>query len=199
MAPEQVEGREADARTDVWAFGAVLYEMATGQRPFDGNSPASVMGAILKDHPPALSTRQPLAPRTLDYLVDRCFAKDPDERWQSIGDVKHQLTAIAAMSVDVDASTARPRPPKATRWMAVVGAVGLSAVVTAFVSWSGALRTPESTAARPVRVALDLGRDVSVDTDFPVTALSPDGTRIVYVSTGPGLNRSSFDASVGSI
>src|SRR5262245_51590955 len=64
MAPEQVEGRDADARSDVWAFGAVLYEMTTGQRPFDGDSAASLIGAILKDHPQALSARQPLAPRT---------------------------------------------------------------------------------------------------------------------------------------
>ena len=88
MAPEQVEGREADARSDVWAFGAVLYEMATGKRPFDGESPASVIGAILKDHPPPISARQPLTPSALDDLVETCLAKDPDERWQSIGDVK---------------------------------------------------------------------------------------------------------------
>ena len=103
MAPEQVEGRDADARSDIWAFGALLYEMAAGQRPFQGDSPASVIGAILKDHPPPLSARQPLAPRTLDLLVDRCLAKDPDERWQSIGDVKHQLAAIAATSATSEA------------------------------------------------------------------------------------------------
>ena len=87
MAPEQVEGREADTRSDIWALGAVLYEMATGQRPFDGTSAASVIGAILKDTPPAVSTRQLLAPPALDHLVARCLEKDADDRWQDAGDV----------------------------------------------------------------------------------------------------------------
>ena len=91
MSPEQLEGRDADARSDIWALGAVLYEMATGSRPFEGNSPASVIGAILKDTPPPVSTRQPLAPRALDHVIERCLAKDPDERWQNIGDVRHEL------------------------------------------------------------------------------------------------------------
>src|SRR5262249_42035163 len=72
MAPEQVEGREVDARSDIWALGVVLYEMLTGARPFDGESPASVIGAILKDSPPAISSRQPLSPLILDHIVGRC-------------------------------------------------------------------------------------------------------------------------------
>ena len=98
MAPEQVEGREADGRSDIWALGVVIYEMVTGTRPFQGDTPASVIGAILKDTPPSISTRQPLAPRALNYVAERCLAKDPDERWQSIGDIGRLLGWIASES-----------------------------------------------------------------------------------------------------
>jgi serine/threonine protein kinase len=83
MAPEQLEGRDADARTDLFAFGAILYEMATGRRAFEGQSQASVIAAILDHHPPAVSALQPLVPRALDRVVTRCLAKDPDERCSS--------------------------------------------------------------------------------------------------------------------
>jgi serine/threonine protein kinase len=185
MAPEQVEGKQADARSDMWAFGAVLYEMATGQRPFEGDSPASVIGAILKDHPPALSLRQPLAPRALDQLVDRCFAKDPDERWQSMGDVKHQLTAIASMSLEAGPGAAPTRRGRQVSLKLVVaGSVLLFAVVGALLIWRE-MRPAESTARPLVRLAIDPGRDASFTTDFPVATLSPDGTRMVFTSTGP--------------
>jgi serine/threonine-protein kinase len=188
MAPEQVEGRQADARSDIWAFGAVLYEMTTGQRPFDGDSPASVIGAILRDHPPSISKRQPLAPRALDDLVERCLVKDPEDRWQSIGDVKHQLTTIAATSsADVREVTGPPRlSPRVSRWLAIAGAVALSSVVVAVATWLAIRSTAISNASPPssVRLALDLGRDVSFTAGTTVAALSPDGTRIVFVSTG---------------
>ena len=91
MAPEQVEGREVDARTDIWALGAIIYEMATGKRPFEGQSPASIIGAILKDVPPPMASHHRLVPPTLDHIVSRCLAKDPDDRWQSARDVMLEL------------------------------------------------------------------------------------------------------------
>ena len=125
MAPEQVEGREADTRSDIWAFGAVLYEMATGTRPFDGASPASVIGAILRDTPPAVSTRQPLAPPALDHLVERCLEKDADERWQDAGDVKRELNWIAEGAPAVRSVGVRTRRPWLERavWLGVAGSV----------------------------------------------------------------------------
>ena len=81
MAPEQLEGKDADARTDIFAFGAVLYEMLTGRRAFEGKSQASLIAAILEHEPPALTTRLPVATPTLDRIVKTCLAKNPDARW----------------------------------------------------------------------------------------------------------------------
>ena len=94
MAPEQLEGKEADARTDLWALGAVLYEMLTGERAFEGSSHASVIAAILDRDPPPVSSRQQTAPPALDRLVQRCLAKDPDGRWDSGHDIADELRWI---------------------------------------------------------------------------------------------------------
>ena len=83
MAPEPVEGKEADARTDIFAFGTTVYEMATGKTAFEGQSQASLIGAILEREPPSISALQPMSPPTLDRLVKRCLAKDRDDRWQT--------------------------------------------------------------------------------------------------------------------
>ena len=83
MAPEQVEGKEVDARTDIFAFGAVVYEMATGKKAFEGKTSASVMAKILEADPPSMSSLQPMTPPALDRVVKRCLAKEPDDRWQT--------------------------------------------------------------------------------------------------------------------
>ncbi len=103
MAPEQVEGKEVDVRTDIFAFGVVLYEMATGWNPFEGESKASLTAAILTAEPPPISRIQPMTPPALDHVVKRCLAKDPDERWQSAGDLTNELKWIAEDSSRVGA------------------------------------------------------------------------------------------------
>ena len=95
MAPEQLEGREADARTDIFAFGCVLYEMATGRKAFSGATQASLISSILRDEPPAVSQAKPMSPPALDRIVQDCLAKDPEDRWQSAGDVAKELKWIA--------------------------------------------------------------------------------------------------------
>src|SRR5262249_48302413 len=95
MAPEQVEGKEMDARTDIFAFGVVMYEMATGRKAFEGDSKASLAAAILTSEPPPIRTIQPLTPPALDRVVKRCLAKDPEDRWQTTRDLTSELNWIA--------------------------------------------------------------------------------------------------------
>src|SRR6185503_1950874 len=91
MAPEQLDGREVDTRADIFAFGAVLYEMITGLKAFEAESPARVLSAILRDEPARVSTIVPVTPTGLDDLIHTCLEKDPNERWQGMSDVARQL------------------------------------------------------------------------------------------------------------
>jgi eukaryotic-like serine/threonine-protein kinase len=94
MAPEQLEGKPADARTDVFALGAVLFEMMTGRKAFEAQTQASLIAKILETDPPELSRFIPVAPPALERLVQRCLAKSPDDRWQSVRDVLLELRWI---------------------------------------------------------------------------------------------------------
>src|SRR5215467_9057589 len=96
MAPEQLEGKEADARTDIFALGEVMYEMATGQPPFSGKSRASLIASIMNMDPPSMTQLQPLTPQALEHVVRKCLAKDPDERWQNASDLASELNWILA-------------------------------------------------------------------------------------------------------
>jgi serine/threonine protein kinase/Tol biopolymer transport system component len=106
MAPEQLEGKDVDTRTDLFAFGAVLYEMVTGRTAFEGKSQASLIGAILKDEPPPISQLRSMTPPRLDRIVQRCLAKDPEERWQSARDLVLEMKSQPA---DAAAPTAASR------------------------------------------------------------------------------------------
>ena len=190
MAPEQVEGREADARTDVFAFGAVLYEMVTGRRAFGGKTQASLVGAILEKQPPPVSTLQPLAPPALDRVVRTCLAKDPDERWQSAADLGRELSWIAAPG---DTS---PRAPVlrrgSLRWPALAALLGLAALAGVAI---GHWLTPRPPAPAVVHSLLDLrpaealigphSLERTVGMGRPsrtAIALSPDGRRLAFVA-----------------
>ncbi len=187
MAPEQVEGREADARSDIWAFGAVLYEMATGQRPFSGDSPASVIGAILKDTPPPISARQPVAPLALDHLVERCLAKDPDERWQHIGDVRHEIEWIASNGPAAAISGISTHSPWRERTAWILAALALATLLLV-TSW----RWPTAPAGDLVRLSVNppegtaLAGQKLATVPVPQFALSPDGRALVLAAAGAG-------------
>src|SRR6202049_3096720 len=146
MAPEQVEGKqnEIDARTDIFAFGAVVYEMATGRKAFEGKSSASRMAAIMISDPPPMSSLQPVTPLALDRVVKKCLAKDPEERWQSARDVTDELKWIAEGGSQAGLLTAAPKDSGAIQaapastsklpWT-VAAALVIVAVVMAFGWW----------------------------------------------------------------
>ena len=184
MAPEQLEGQPADARTDIFAFGAVIYEMLTGRKAFEGKSQASLIGAILKDDPPRIDKSQPLTPPFLDHVVRRCLAKDPDERWQSAGDVTRELKWIAVGGAQAIGSTplgARSPDRERRAWMVTAGASMLAIAALALGAWMYISRAP---ADRSVyRATIALPSDVRFPGIPPSArlAMSPDGRSLAYV------------------
>ena len=183
MAPEQLEAKQADARTDIFAFGVVVYEMATGKKAFEGKSQASLIAKILETDPPPMSSLQPMTPPALDRLVKKCLAKEPDKRWQAASDVCDELRWIAEGGSQVASVPTAQVKGIRERWRgALVWGVTslLLAAVTGLAFWN---RKP--TSPHPVTrftITLPPGQRLA-GLERPVLALSPDGSQLAYVAT----------------
>jgi eukaryotic-like serine/threonine-protein kinase len=172
MSPEQVEGKETDARSDIFSFGAVLYEMVTGKKAFDGASPASVLAAVMKDEPQA----PPELIGPLEPVLRRCLAKDPDERWQSAADLKWALRHVRPVAAPPATASPRSRLALAAWSTAAVLAVALAAV-----TW--ALWPKPATEDQTQRFSIGAPPDSEFTFIFPgAAAISPDGRLLVFTA-----------------
>jgi serine/threonine protein kinase len=187
MAPEQLEGKEADAKSDLWAFGCVLYEMLTGKKAFAGTSQASVIAAILDHDPPSIATQRPGTPPALDHLVKTCLAKDPDERRQSAHDVRLELTWIATSATQ---ATVSPGEARRVRWAVLTTSLValIAAAVIGLVVWPRFNAQMDAPPLSITRSTVSLPAAAWLSDPAPALALSPDGTLLAYagaVSTDP--------------
>jgi serine/threonine protein kinase len=136
MSPEQIEGKEADARSDLFALGGVLYEMITGARPFEGKSQISVASAILEKEPEPISALQPLTPPAFEHIVTACLAKNPDERIQSAQDIALQLKWIAQSGTRVVNPTKKERNNRESLAWLIAGLLALLLIASLFLRGS---------------------------------------------------------------
>jgi eukaryotic-like serine/threonine-protein kinase len=192
MAPEQVEAKEVDARTDIFAFGAVVYEMATGKKAFEGKTSASVMAKILEVDPPSMASLQPMTPPPLDRVVRKCLAKEPEGRWQTASDLTDALKWIADGSlqagVQAPVATSHKGRPGITRTIWSVAAT-LFLVALGLGAWAYFRRAPDD--VLPVRFFVFppdnwtySEQSSSGALSTASIAVSPDGHRISFVAVG---------------
>src|SRR5579859_513505 len=176
MSPEQIEGKEADARSDIFAFGAVLYEMATGKRAFQGKSHLSTASSILEKDPEPISTIQPLAPKALEHTVQVCLAKNPEERFQNAYDLKIQLLWLAGAGAERPAAGTPEKRTPIMLWAAWM--VAALAVVSSVVFW---IRRDTGSKPAVARFSITTPANTWLDAESGIPlAISPDGRRLAY-------------------
>jgi eukaryotic-like serine/threonine-protein kinase len=183
MSPEQVEGKELDSRSDIFSLGAVLYEMLTGQRAFQGKSQLSVASAILEKEPAPISTTKPLAPRSLDHIIRRCLAKDPDDRWQTARDVAMELkSANLRDSISTESNRGRVLIGRNVGvWLGLF----LAGLLVASAIFLLATRHQAAPSQNSIRTSI-LAPDGKEFDRWGTAALSPDGEYLVFSALMPG-------------
>ncbi len=167
-SPEQIQGQDIDARSDIFSFGLVFYGLLTGKRAFEGSTAASVMGAILERPAPSIID---IAPSALDRVLKRCLEKDPEKRWQSARDLKAALELVGQPSAPAPAPIARPAAQRSWLWQSVAGVLALVACVGL---WGWLRPTP----AEP-RLLMHFVSATPQGVDIPI-AVSRDGSRIAF-------------------
>jgi Tol biopolymer transport system component len=184
MSPEQLAGRDTDARSDLFAFGAMLYEMASGRRAFEGSTTATLIGAILHTDPPPLSSVEPLTPPALDRVVSRCLAKDPENRWQTARDLMLELKWIAEHAQQ--SLTPVARPVRKTWKVGLLAAAVLAILATVVAAFNVAYARRDPTGAAMMRLTFSPPEGLTLadlDIGGPVM-ISPDGRQLAFVATG---------------
>jgi Tol biopolymer transport system component/tRNA A-37 threonylcarbamoyl transferase component Bud32 len=182
MAPEQLEGKDADSRSDIFSFGAVLYEMATGKKAFSGTSQASLIGAILRDDPPAISEISPMIPPALNRVVKTCLAKDPDDRFQTAHDAKLQLQWV--VEGGSQAGVAAPVVARRKNRERLAWGIAAAAVLAAGLATAGYLRRAPARAER-IRSFLLPPEKVEFAVDGEAcgsVTISPDGRLATFAT-----------------
>ena len=197
MSPEQLEGREADARSDIFAIGSVLYEMVTGRRAFEGKSALSVASAIIEKEPEPISAIKPMTPPALDRAIRRALAKDPEGRWQAARDLALELKAIAnegppRTAFTPDATGRRAPQP----WVWVVAAAAVLAAIALAIGLIERAPKPQL----PIHLTAEIGADVKLYNDLGISAvLSPDGTKLAFVAIGSNGKRNLYVRSLDQL
>jgi serine/threonine protein kinase/Tol biopolymer transport system component len=192
MAPEQLESGIVDARTDIFAFGALMYEMATGKRAFEARSQASVIAAVLSSNPTSVTALQPAIPPALDRVISTCLAKDPDDRWQTARDLLRELRWIAQATANRESVSGVVSRRPAPAWKPWVIAGAAASLVTAVVVFALVRylseRAPQSASIRftvSPPEGMSIGRTTPERTAYEgnAPAIAPDGTQLAFVAS----------------